>query len=223
MPGFYDNLRARRNTDNPKLGLPGSFRGTQPAAGQFNAAYLLPQEEEATLRAHDLAGRYDTALADPTHAAGLFSSFYDNAAQGFAAPAMRDFGNTLSGVQANTAARFGGNASSEEGRNVYNTSDLFSRNLSESLARLAPQAVSQGLEYTGQLGQASTGAANERDQLNQQILSGVSMYGAKKKKGSLFGTALGAITGGIKGFMTGGPVGGAVGAAGGGYAASQGG
>lgn len=202
MPGFYDNLRARRNTDNPKLGLPGSFRGTQQAAGQFNGAYLLPQEEEATLRAHDLAGRYDTELADPTHAAGLFSSFYDKAAQGFAAPAMRDFANTLSGVQANTAARFGGNASNEEGRNVYNTSDLFSRNLSESLARLAPQAVSQGLDYTGQLGQAAGGAANERDQLNQQILSGINMYGAKKKKGNLLGTVLGAVASKVTGGLS---------------------
>lgn len=203
MPGFYDNLRARRTGPQVNLGLPGSFRGTQQGAGAFNAAYLIPQEEDATLRAHDLAGRYDTELADPTHAAGLFSSFYDKAAQGFAAPAMRDFANTISGVQANTAARFGGNASSEEGRNVYNTSDLFSRNLSESLARLAPQAVSQGLDYTGQLGQAAGGAANERDQLNQQVLSGINMYGAKKKKGNLLGAALGAVTGGLKGGLAG--------------------
>lgn len=216
MPGFYDNLLQRRQA-GALGGLSGAFRGAQQGAGDFNANYLLPEEENATLRAHSLAGQYDTALSDPNKTAGLFSSFYNTAAQGIAAPAMRDFRNTLSNVQANTAARFGGNASSEESRNIYNTSDLFSRNLSESLARLAPEAVGQGLQYTSQLGEAAGQSAGERDRLNSLILQGVGMYGQPKKKGNI-----GGLLGGIAGSILG-PIGGAIGSRIGGSISGKGG
>jgi hypothetical protein len=114
------------------------------------------------------AGLYDlygSALADPAAAGHKFQGFFDEAARGITAPAMRDFTNTLSGVQANTAARFGGNASSEESRQTYNTSDLFSRNLAEALARLAPQAAQLGQNYTSELGGAARGATSELDDL----------------------------------------------------------
>ena len=87
-------------------------------------------------RSNDLYSLYGSALVDPAGQGKKFQGFFDEAAHGIAAPAMRDFNQQLTTVGANTAARFGGNASSEEQRNVYNTSDLFSRNLSEALARL---------------------------------------------------------------------------------------
>lgn len=175
-------------------GLPGGFRGAQEGLGRYVNTRLSPEQYGAEGRAGTLAGRYDSALADPRGQAGLFQSFYGDAANALAAPAMRDFRNTLAEVQGNTAARFGGNASSEESRNIYNTSDLFSRNLAEQIAGLAPQAVNAGMNYTSQLGQAAGNAADERDRLSQMILSGIGGYGAAKKK-----TNLGGILGGIAG------------------------
>lgn len=189
----------------PKL----SRASSRKAASGYVNRFLLPQEQERTTRMGERQGAYDQALSDPTGTANLFRSYFDEAAQGIAAPAMRDFGNTLASVQGNTAARFGGNASSLEQKNVYNTSDLFSRNLSEALARLAPQAAGMGLQYTGMLGQAAGEASGERDRLSQLILSGIGQYGQPKPKG---GNLLGALAGGVGGFLAGGPGGAAAGA-----------
>lgn len=127
---------------------------------------------------------YKKALKNPAAPGQAYQGFFNEAAQGYAAPAMRDFAKTLSGVQANTAARFGGNASTEESRQEYNTSDLFSRNLSEALARLAPQAAQLGLQYTRELGQ-----------------------GKRSQKGPPWAKLLGTLGGGALGFAAGGPAG----------------
>lgn len=140
-------------------------------------------------RAGGLYDLYGSALRDPAGTGRQFQGFFDEAAQGIAAPAMRDFDQLLARVGANTAARFGGNASSEEQRNVYNTSDLFLRNLSEALARLAPQAAQLGQSYTGELGTAARGATSELDQL-------LAMFDPTKlKKGGGLGKILGTAVG----------------------------
>jgi hypothetical protein len=152
-------------------------------------------------RTGDLYSLYGSALADPAAQGRKFSGFFDEAAHGIAAPAMRDFGNQLAGVQASTAARFGGNASTEEQRNVYNTSDLFSRNLSEALARLAPQAAQMGQNYTSELGGAARGSENSLDEL-------LSMFDPTKlAKGKGVLKTLGTLGGAAAGFAIGGPPG----------------
>jgi len=166
-----------------------------PYTGLGNRAkqqFTKQQYTDIGQRADRSAGLYDlygSALADPVAQGRKFQGFFDEAAHGIAAPAMRDFDQSLATVSANTAARFGGNASSEEQRNVYNTSDLFSRNLSEALARLAPQAAQMGQNYTGELGTAARGATSELDQL----LMGFDPTKLKKSNGlaKLGGTALG--------------------------------
>lgn len=192
-------------------GMEGALSRKDPttAASTYLNRNLLSQEEERQGRMQDRQGAYDRALDDPTGTANLFRSYFDEAARGIAAPAMRDFGNTLAGVQGNTAARFGGNASSLEQKNVYNTSDLFSRNLSDALARLAPQAAGMGLNYTNMLGGAAGEASSERDRLTQLILSGIGQYAQPQKRG---GNLLGALAGGVGGFLAGGPGGAAAGA-----------
>lgn len=177
---------------DPNSGLKGVHRGPGSSAATYNTNYLLPQEREARDRSRTRRSAFDAALADPTGQADLFRDYFDSAARGIAAPAMRDFGNTLATVQANTASRFGGNASSAESKNLYNTGDLFSRNLSEALARLAPQAAGMGLQYTGMLGGAADAATAERDRLSSLILQGVSLYPQKEKKGNVLGSLLGA-------------------------------
>lgn len=157
-------------------------------------------------RTSGLYGLYGSALADPAAQGRKFSGFFDQAAQGIAAPAMRDFTNQLAGVQASTAARFGGNASTEEQRNVYNTSDLFSRNLSEALARLAPQAAQMGQNYTSELGGAARGSEQGLDQL-------LAMFDPKRlAKGKGVLKTLGTLGGAAAGFAIGGPPGAGAGA-----------
>lgn len=161
------------------------------------------------------AGLYDlygSALADPAAQGRKFQGFFDEAAQGIAAPAMRDFTNQLTTVGANTAARFGGNVSSEEQRQTYNTSDLFSRNLSEALARLAPQAAQMGQNYTGELGTAARGSEAGLDELlgmfdPKKLAKG---KGFLKTLGTLAGTAGGFALGGVKGADIGSKVGGSL-------------
>lgn len=180
-------------------GLSGAFRGSGEAASRYLSQYLLPQAEGLDRRRTERQGAYDQALGDPTGTANLFGDYFRQAAEGFAAPALRDFNNQLAGVRSNTASRFGGGGSSAELKNVYNTSDLFSRNLSESLARLAPQAAGMGLQYTGMLGDAAGQAARERNALDSSVLSGISMFGQPQKKKSLFGSLMGAGLGLIPG------------------------
>ncbi len=160
------------------------------------------------------AGLYDLyqgALADPAAQGRKFQDFFTTAAKGITDPAMRDFNKEVSNVGANVAARFGGNASSEEARQTYNTSDLFSRNLTEALARLAPQAAGLGLEYTGELGTAARGAVNEQDQLTQLILQALNKPKKPNTLGQLAGTAIGTAGGALLGGPAGAKAGGAVG------------
>lgn len=212
--GLYDSFMAHRNgfarpkaTSRPSVGsggLSGAFRGPGEASSRYISQYLLPQEQYRGERAGNLQGQYDAALSDPTAQANKFTDFFKHAAESYAAQANRDFGQTLARTQANTAARFGGNASSEESRNVYNTSDLFARNLTENLSKLAPEAASMGLQYTSQLGQAAGQAQGEYDDLSRLILSGIGMFPQPKPKGN---SLLGGITGAALGYLKGGPVG----------------
>ena len=202
--------RAERGTAQPGTfavpggGPPVQGQGTYRGVGKFKKAGErftqqlygeMPERYGRSRRAYD---RYEGYLDDPTSAGRQFQSFFETAGQGISAPAMRDFTKELSGVQASTAARFGGNASTEEQRNVYNTSDLFSRNLTEALARLAPQAAGLGVQYGGQLGEAAHGAVGEQDQLAQMILQAIQ---ANKKKpvdiGNILGTLGGAAIGAL--------------------------
>lgn len=178
-------------------GTVGAFRGSGEGAQHFITDFLAPQEQERARRAGQSRNAYDAALNDPTGTADLFGKYFRTAAEGISAPAMRDFNSQLGAVRGNVASRFGGNASSEELRNVYNTSDLFSRNLSEALARLAPQQVQAGQSYTQMLGQRSQQDVSDYDRLNQLILQGIGMFGQGKKRGAnlpggLIGSALGA-------------------------------
>ncbi len=175
--------------------VPGG-QGTNPYGGDLlnKAKQRFEQAKyrdirQRSARSTGLYDLYGSALADPTGQTAKYQGAFDTAAQGMAAPAMRDFTQQLASVQGNTAARFGGNASTEENRGVYNTSDLFSRNLSEALARLAPQAVTAGQNATGELGTAARGATGELD----QALGGFDP--TKLKKGNalakILGTGLG--------------------------------
>lgn len=149
---------------------------------------LLPQERGREARAEGLADQYDTGLGNIEGTVGRFSDIYNKVGQAIAAPAMRDFNQRLAGVGASAASRFGGNVSSEELRQGYNASDLFSRNLTEALARTGGDQVQAGLNYTGQLGSAAEQAAAERDRLEQMILGGIAgMPQPPKKKGILGG------------------------------------
>lgn len=159
-----------------------------------------------TQREQGLSGLYDNALANPTGTADLFGKYFQQAAQGYAAPLMRDFTGALSGVAGNVARRFGGNGSSEENRASSLASDLFSRNLSESLAQLAPQQVQAGLAYTGQLGQAQQAAAGQSDILKELLLGSL---GQTQGQGS--GLNIGSILGSVGGTLLGGPLGGVIG------------
>jgi len=183
----------RKPTPAPAAAAPREpFSYSSPYTGLGNRAkqqYGKQQYADIGQRADrsgDLYSLYGSALVDPAAQGRKFQSFFDEAAGGIAAPAMRDFNQQLATVGANTAARFGGNASSEEQRNVYNTSDLFSRNLSEALARLAPQAAQMGQNYTSELGTAARGATSELD----QALAGFDP--TKLKKGGGLGKVLGA-------------------------------
>lgn len=204
MPGLFDFVRNGFPQRSPRPasggGLSGAFRGPGEASSRYINQYLLPQTQHRSERAGNLQGQYDTALGDPAREAGKFSDFFRQAADSYGAQANRDFGNTLARTQANTAARFGGNASSEEQRNVYNTSDLFARNLTENLAKLAPEAASMGLQHTGMLGQAAGQAQGEYDDLSRLILSGIGMFPQPKPKGkSLLGGLVGAAASFIPG------------------------
>jgi hypothetical protein len=197
--GIWDDLRRRQAAahqtglergqafaqGSPYTGLAGNKgRATKGFSRQ-----LYGEMPERYGRTQELQGRYDSALADPAGTAGQFTDFFKRAAQGFAAPAQRDFEHSVSNVQANTAARFGGNASGEELRNVYNAGDAFSRNLTESLSQLAPQEAEMGLRHTGQLGEAAGRGADEQDRLAQLILAAIQSGGGGVDWGKILGTA----------------------------------
>lgn len=162
---------------------------------RYMTGSLLPAERGTEARAGGLADRYDQALGDFGGTVDKFGEYYQKAGAAIAAPAQRDFNQTLARTGANVASRFGGNASGEEVRQGYNTSDLFSRNLGEALARLAPQQIESALGYTGQLGGAAAQSAEERDRLRALILQQISGAGARKEKAG-FGDYVGAALGG---------------------------
>lgn len=162
-----------------------------------------------TQREQNLSGLFDNYLANPTSAADLFGKYFQTAAEGYAAPALRDFTGAIKGVSANTARRFGGNASTEENRQVSNASDLFSRNLTESLAQLAPEQVAAGQAYGNQLGTAQANAAGQSDTLKSLLLA--SLNSTVNTSGTNWGKILGQLAGTIGGTLIGGPGGGAIG------------
>lgn len=189
---------------NYTKGLPGAFRGSGAGASEYLNQYVLPGIPGADTRLNQRRSAYDSALNNPTGTADMFGDYFQTAANAYAAPAIHDFNQNLAGVRSNTASRFGGNASSSELKNIYNTSDLFTRNLSNAIAQLAPQAAGMGLQYTNMLGGAEQQANTERQGLTNDVLQGISMYGAPQpKKGSL----LGGLVGAGLGFLKGGPVG----------------
>lgn len=168
----------------------GNHRDSAYRSGRYVTGSLMPQERGREARASGLADRYDQGLGDIEGTVGRFSDIYNKVGRAIADPAMRDFQQTQARVGANVASRFGGGVSSEELRQGYNTSDLFSRNLGEALARLGGEQVQAGLNYTNQLGGAAEGAASERDRLQQTILQGLSMgrqYKPKKNAWDVIG------------------------------------
>src|SRR3990172_4377404 len=191
-PGYFDTPVQGGQVRTAAAGPYGGLGRKFGRAGEVFTRQLYGEAPERYGRAQRAYGRYEGYLDDPTAAGRQFQDFFGEAARGISDPAMRDFSQQLAGVQGSTAARFGGNASSEESRNVYNTSDLFSRNLSDDLARLAPQAAGMGMEYGNQLGAAAHGAVNEQDQLSQMILAGIV---GNKKKGFDWGKLLGQLGG----------------------------
>jgi len=133
-----------------------------------------------------------SSILNPTQSADTFLSYYQEAANAAAAPALRDFQNIIGNVQANTASRFGGNVSSEEGRMVTRTSDDFTRNLTEALARVGPQAVAAGQaqdQFT--LGARRMLGSEELD-LERMLLAAIQ---GQKDSGSPWGRILGTVAG----------------------------
>lgn len=161
----------------------------QQAKGYLEGS-LLPAERGAEGMANRRAGMYEDSLYDIEGTVDRFSDIYRKAGEAIAAPAQRDYQQHAARVGANAASRFGGNVSSEELRQGYNTGDLFSRNLSEAMARLGGEQVGAGLNYTGQLGGAAAQAAEERDRLRQMILQGISYAKPRAKP-------VGEVVGGI--------------------------
>lgn len=163
-------------------------------------AYIDPQLKARDRRSTRLQGEADQALADPAGQAGLFQGYYQQAANAFTAPAMRDFTQTQSRLGANVASRFGGNASGEEIRQTNQAGDIFSRNLTEALAGLAPQAAAQGLQHTGMLQQQAQSSTTDADQLRAMLLQNI--LGVQDKKGGGILGALGNIGGAVAGAAT---------------------
>ncbi len=218
MASFVQSALQRMTAPRPRVGLTPSFevpgggapvagQGTYRGVGKFKKAgerftqQLYGEMPERYGRSAAAYGHLTDYLNDPTAAGKMYQGFFDTAARGISDPAMRDFNKEVTGVQASTAARFGGNASSEEGRNIYNTSDLFTRNLTEALARLAPQAAQLGQNLGTQYQTAATGAVSEQDQLARMILEGIS---ANKKKPFDWGALLGQVGGAAAAGLTGG-------------------
>ncbi|MDH3497238.1 MAG: hypothetical protein OER21_10765 [Gemmatimonadota bacterium] len=138
------------------------------------------------------------ALQNPTGQAQQFLPFFQQAAQGAAAPALRDFEKLLAGSQANIASRFGGNVSSEELRVVRNTSDDFTRNLTEALARVGPAAVGAGFQQTEALGAARRMMGSEELDIARLLLEAIQ---SQKSGGFPLGKLLGTIGGGVAGTL----------------------
>jgi hypothetical protein len=163
--------------------------GLQQTAAKQEVGYLRPQTVARGERADYLTGMGDQYLADPTKAIGMFRGLYDEYARGFAAPQQRDFLNNVRGVAGNVAARFGGNASSEEQRVVGRASDDFSRNLTESLSRTAVDAGQAGMQYGNQLVGAGQAARSEQDRLEALLAQYIGQLQQKKQGKDFLGVA----------------------------------
>lgn len=190
--------------------------GSLGDAYRYGADTLAPDAQRRSNRSRKLNDQFDSALADPTGTADLFGSYFKKAAEGYAAPALRDFQTSVGNVAANTAGRFGGNASTIEQDAVRGASNDFSRNLTEGLARLAPEQVAAGRAYTGQVGQAAEGATGQYDDMLNRLLALLQFRRSGEKGKSGLAGALGGIIGGVGGTLLGGPAGGAIGAQAGG-------
>lgn len=200
-------------TGNMAYGMTPLRGGGIGNTNRFRTRTLVPEAGRRGQRAGERQGAYDAALSDPTGTADLFGDYFQQAAEGYAAPQQRQFQNTVATNAANVAGRFGGNASTIEAGTIRNTADDFSRNLTEALARLAPQQVAAGQNYTSQLGEAAGQAGSEYDRSLQLIMDALGMQRQNEKdskKGGLLGAA-GGILGGVAGSFLG-PAGTAFGA-----------
>lgn len=174
-------------------GAPGSFRDQRTQVG-YEVNKLRGQLPKRNARENRINDLYDQSLADPIGTADKFKQGFSDYATAWAAPQQREFRDTISGVAGNVAARFGGNASSEEQRQVNAAGDRFSGNLTEGIARLAPEAFQAGAQYTQALGGASEDANARSDRIRALIMEGV--LGIRdKQKTNVFGQIVGAVGG----------------------------
>ena len=178
-PGSFDRIK-------------GKYRDTR--ARRYLNRSLVPEEQMRGGRSGFYEGLADETAADPTFRPRMFQGFYEQAGQAIAAPALRDFSQQQAGIMGNIAQRFGGNASSEEARAQTNAADLFSRNLTEALARLAPQAAQTGLESERTLYGQQNAVTAQEDETRRQILAAMGLLGKKPKKKSALST-LGDVVG----------------------------
>lgn len=186
--------------------LPSFLGGALNDARRVRHRTLGPEAEYRRDRSHTTAQRFDTALGDPTGTADLFGDYFQKRADALSTGANREFGRTIGTVSANIGSRFGGNASTYEQSQVNRAGDVFSRNLTENLAALAPQQAQMGLDYTGMLGNASAQQTAEYDQILQMIQQALQFQrqGEKdKKKGGIAGALGGALGGIASGFLPG--------------------
>jgi len=201
--------RVRYNSAATSGGAPLRLTGkrNQDLANVGNEAGAASRQ--AGGRANEFGDMLSGRFADPTGGANAYLPFFQQAAEGAAAPQMRDFQNIIGTRAANVAGRFGGNASTEEQRVVQRTGDDFSRNLTEALARVGPQAIGAAQNSTGQMISAQGQAGNQQADFLQMLLSGADK---QKEKGNVWGKLLGAGAGAAGGFLAGGPAGAAKGA-----------
>lgn len=183
--------------------LTGFSGGANNAERRFTTRTLAPDARDRRDRSGRLNELYDAALEDPTATADMYGDYFQQAAEGYAAPQQREFQNTVGRTAANVAGRFGGNASSIELSAVNRAGDDFSRNLTEGLARLAPEQVAAGQRYTDQLGGAAGEAGAQYDRSLMMLMEALQFRreGEKRKSGLL--GAVGGIAGGVAGSFLG--------------------
>ena len=202
MTGSWDATPARTGRGYGKSGatdLGGWHEPADKRSQRYVGGSLLPAERGAEATANRRAGNYETALYDPEGTTARFADIYGAAGRAIADPAMRDFDQSMARTGANVASRFGGNVSSEELRAGYNSGDLFTRNLSEALARLGGEQVAAGQNWVGQMGGAAAQSADERDRLRTMILQGLSQGRERKQKPGVldYVSAIGGAAGAI--------------------------
>jgi hypothetical protein len=195
MPMNYRGIYARQGRGGP----PGSHRTQREHVG-YELGQGRGRIRGRQKRTDDLLGQYDEALSDPEGQANRFRDVFEDYAEGFAAPQQRDFQDSIQGVAGSVAARFGGNASGEEQRQVMQAGDLFSRNLTEALSRLAPEALAAGFNYTNMLGDAAGNAQNAEDRL-RALIAQLALGRKDKEGGDIFGKAIGTAAGVATAFL----------------------